>query len=99
MKSSKLNAGPQEASRRRVEPRTGSGYDSRIHGQEERTEGRPPAGRSSAPEIRPDQWAIVTVLDRLKGWRPCGDGFTARCPAHADWNPSLSGKETADGRS
>lgn len=48
-------------------------------------------------EIPPDQWAIDTVLDRLKMWRSSGDGFAVRCPAHADWNPSLSINETADG--
>ena len=97
MKGSKLNKSPQGKGRRILGPRSVSGYDSRIHGQPEPAESRPPAGRSTAPEITPDQWAIDTVRDRLDGWRPCGDGFAARCPAHADWNPSLSVGETEEG--
>lgn len=34
----------------------------------------------------------------LKGLRRCGDGYLARCPAHADHAPSLSIRQGADGR-
>lgn len=32
------------------------------------------------------------------GGSPCGDAWTARCPAHGDRNPSLSIRDGADGR-
>jgi hypothetical protein len=38
------------------------------------------------------------VLARLDGLRKCGDGWLARCPAHDDRTPSLSIRETTDGR-
>lgn len=39
------------------------------------------------------------LLSRLEGVRPCGQGkWTARCPAHEDRTPSLSVRETSDGR-
>ena len=53
--------------------------------------------RPPAPEIGVDQWALDTVLDRLSGWGPCGDGYSALCPAHADRKPSLSVGETDRG--
>lgn len=86
--------GGSQGTQRSLKPRSVPAYDSRVHGQPEPER---PAGGPPAPEIPPDQWAVDTVLDRLKCWRPCGDGFAARCPAHADWDPSLSGKESADG--
>lgn len=97
MKGSKSGGSPQGKQRRVLARRSDSGYDSRVHGYPESREARPPDGRPTAPEIRPDQWAITTVLDRLDGVRPCGDGYAARCPAHADWNPSLSVGETDEG--
>ena len=96
MKGNKPRGGSQ-GPRRCRSPRSDSGYDSRIHGQAEPQEDQRHTGCPAAPVVPPDQWAIDTVLDRLKGWRPCGDGFAARCPAHADWNPSLSVNESADG--
>ena len=41
---------------------------------------------------------IQHVLARLKGVRRQGDGWTARCPAHDDHQPSLSITETAAGK-
>ena len=41
---------------------------------------------------------IQHVLARLKGVRRQGDGWTARCPAHDDHQPSLSVTETAAGK-
>src|SRR5262252_9477045 len=41
---------------------------------------------------------IHACLERLKGVRRCGDGWTARCPAHDDQKPSLSIKVGEDGR-
>lgn len=38
------------------------------------------------------------ILDRLDGVRQTGRGFVARCPAHEDGRPSLSIRETSDGR-
>src|SRR5947209_1384357 len=38
------------------------------------------------------------VLERLDRVKRNGDGWSARCPAHEDRNPSLSVSETADGR-
>jgi 5S rRNA maturation endonuclease (ribonuclease M5) len=35
-------------------------------------------------------------LARLKDVTPCGDGWKARCPAHADTHPSLTVSETPD---
>jgi AAA domain len=34
--------------------------------------------------------ALDNVLDRFEGVRPNGDGWSARCPAHEDREPSLS---------
>lgn len=41
---------------------------------------------------------LADVLAKLKGVRPCANGYVARCPAHDDRNPSLSIREGADGR-
>jgi len=41
---------------------------------------------------------IELVLARLPGHRRSGKGWTARCPAHDDQNPSLSIAEGDDGR-
>lgn len=41
---------------------------------------------------------VQAVLDRLDKVRPSGSGWTARCPAHEDRNPSLSVSEGDDGR-
>lgn len=43
--------------------------------------------------------ATETLLTRLEGVRQTGPGrWVARCPAHADKSPSLSIRETDDGR-
>lgn len=42
--------------------------------------------------------AVRTVLDRLEKVRRSGDGWSARCPAHDDSDPSLSVAEGRDGR-
>lgn len=43
--------------------------------------------------------AAARVLDRLDGVRPTGTGrWIAKCPAHPDRSPSLSIRETDDGR-
>ena len=43
--------------------------------------------------------AARRILDRLAGVRSTGSGrWIARCPAHQDRSPSLSIRETADGR-
>ena len=41
---------------------------------------------------------IQRVLARLEGGKRNGHGYLARCPAHDDHNPSLSGTEGDDGR-
>jgi hypothetical protein len=41
---------------------------------------------------------IEKVLFRLGDYRKSGKGFTARCPAHDDHNPSLSIGESEDGK-
>ena len=41
---------------------------------------------------------VRTVLDRLDRVRRTGNGWSARCPAHEDRDPSLSIAEGADGR-
>jgi hypothetical protein len=41
---------------------------------------------------------ISVVLGRLDRVRKSGGGWTARCPAHEDTTPSLSVKETDDGK-
>jgi hypothetical protein len=43
------------------------------------------------------QIGAETVARALKGHK-CGNGWTARCPAHDDRNPSLSITEDRDGR-
>jgi hypothetical protein len=43
--------------------------------------------------------ATVKILDRLQGAKQTGAGrWIARCPAHEDRSPSLSIRETDDGR-
>lgn len=55
-----------------------------------------------APRARGERGCQVTPLDRflekLDGVKVCGAGWTARCPAHEDRNPSLSVSAGADGR-
>jgi putative DNA primase/helicase len=46
---------------------------------------------------RPNTISLQRLLDRLEGVRGNGNGWMARCPAHADKNPSLSIHER-DGR-
>lgn len=41
---------------------------------------------------------IDKFLNQLHGLRPNGSGWTALCPAHEDYKPSLSIKEGDDGR-
>ena len=41
---------------------------------------------------------VQRFLDRLKKVRRSGSGWTARCPAHKDRDPSLSISEGLDGR-
>jgi hypothetical protein len=41
---------------------------------------------------------VADVLDRLEGVRRSGRGWTARCPAHNDYRPSLSIAAGRDGR-
>jgi hypothetical protein len=50
-----------------------------------------------ASSIRELGYPMQTVLAGLKQVRPCGDQFSARCPAHADFNNSLSVREADDG--
>jgi hypothetical protein len=42
--------------------------------------------------------ALDEIVNRLDKVRRCGRGFVARCPAHEDRGPSLSFRETKDGR-
>jgi len=43
--------------------------------------------------------AAARLLDRLEGLKPAGTGrWIAKCPAHPDRPPSLSIRETDDGR-
>jgi len=42
--------------------------------------------------------ALANVLSRLKGVKPCGNGWQAHCPAHDDRKPSLRISEGEDGR-
>ena len=48
--------------------------------------------------IVPDGSPLEKVLARLEGVKRVGRGWVARCPAHADRNPSLSVGVGADGR-
>lgn len=41
---------------------------------------------------------ITSILERLQGVKKSGSGWTARCPAHDDKNPSLAISEGADGK-
>src|SRR5262245_19148362 len=43
---------------------------------------------------------VLAALERVTGFEPkqSGDGWSARCPAHDDRNPSLSVSVGADGR-
>jgi putative DNA primase/helicase len=41
---------------------------------------------------------VERILSRLKNVHQCGDGWTARCPAHDDQKPSLSVSVGDDGR-
>lgn len=42
--------------------------------------------------------ALDAILTRLDKVRRSGAGYVARCPAHEDRSPSLSLRETSDGR-
>ena len=41
---------------------------------------------------------VRNALDALDGVQESGSGWSARCPAHDDYNPSLSVAEGDDGR-
>src|SRR5262245_13238719 len=58
----------------------------------EATPARSPSRR--ADEARP----VEKFLARLKNVASCGDGWSARCPAHNDHQNSLSVGEGEDGR-
>lgn len=45
-----------------------------------------------------DRTMLTTILPRLRGVRKTKQGYIALCPAHADRRPSLSLRETTDGR-
>lgn len=51
--------------------------------------------RSRAPST--NATPIDRVLSLLDNVRPCGDQWSARCPAHADQNNSLSAAAADDG--
>jgi len=40
---------------------------------------------------------VDEVLDKLSGVKRCGEGWSARCPAHDDQHPSLTVTEAANG--
>lgn len=42
--------------------------------------------------------ALINVLSRLKGIKPCGNGWKAHCPAHDDQRQSLHVSKGEDGR-
>lgn len=50
-------------------------------------------GTARTEALRP---MIDVILTRLANVRPNGKGFTARCPAHEDRDPSLSITDTGD---
>jgi len=52
----------------------------------------------STKKIRVSQRPIDEVLGRLKNVQPCGDGYSALCPAHADGSSSLAIGEDDDGK-
>lgn len=41
--------------------------------------------------------ALDKILDKLREVKPCGKGWSARCPAHDDHHPSLTVTEAGDG--
>ena len=41
--------------------------------------------------------ALDKVLDKLSDVKPCGKGWSARCPAHDDHHPSLTVTEVENG--
>ena len=53
--------------------------------------------RREYPPVAPEDWPLDVVLGRLDGWRRCGDGYAALCPAHGDRRPSLAVREAEDG--
>jgi hypothetical protein len=57
-----------------------------------------PAPRGQRVRSRARARPIEKVLPKLKNVSPCGDGWSARCPSHADSRNSLSIAEGADGR-
>lgn len=62
---------------------------------ERREAPRPHGGPASLGQV---PLAVETVLARLEGVRRAGAGWTARCPAHDDHDPSLSVGIGHDGR-
>ncbi len=58
----------------------------------------PPEVRANlAIQAPPSGTRVYTLLNRLEGVRPSGDGrWYARCPAHADKSPSLSVRDTGE---
>jgi putative DNA primase/helicase len=59
-----------------------------------RATGKTPSRRPKTSATEP----VRLVLSRLHDVRETADGWTARCPAHEDRNPSLGITEGADGR-
>ena len=53
-------------------------------------EGGPGRRRATAVEPGPGHGHIKRVLTLLEGVRPCGRGWEAYCPSHADRKPSLT---------
>jgi putative DNA primase/helicase len=49
-----------------------------------------PMPRTPPSDPSPPNDPLRQLLSQLDGVRPAGDGWTARCPAHDDRNPSLS---------
>ncbi len=53
---------------------------------------------SSLPQRPAPSNALKRFLGLLEGVKPCGSGYSARCPAHQDRNASLSVGQGDDGR-
>jgi len=59
----------------------------------------PPPAKKEGMETRPQMSNLDNLLSHLDKVRRTGEGtFQARCPAHDDRGPSLSVRETDDGR-
>jgi len=59
--------------------------------------GRAAKNVKNAQNVRPGH-LLDDILCRLRKVSRAGDGWTALCPAHEDHNPSLSIRQTANGR-